>query len=91
MFQSDFFRALMRSPVTIVALILVIILVTSAVFAPLIAPHTPFDPASLNLMDGFSKPMQPNAFTGNTYLLGCLLYTSPSPRDKRQSRMPSSA
>ena len=26
--------------------------------------------------------------TGGT---GCLLYTSPSPRDKRQSRMPSSA
>ena len=24
-------------------------------------------------------------------LNGCLLYTSPSPRDKRQSRMPSSA
>ena len=24
-------------------------------------------------------------------ILGCLLYTSPSPRDKRQSRMPSSA
>ena len=24
-------------------------------------------------------------------LAGCLLYTSPSPRDKRQSRMPSSA
>ena len=24
-------------------------------------------------------------------LVGCLLYTSPSPRDKRQSRMPSSA
>ena len=29
-------------------------------------------------------------FNGNTYY-GCLLYTSPSPRDKRQSRMPSSA
>ena len=25
------------------------------------------------------------------HILGCLLYTSPSPRDKRQSRMPSSA
>ena len=25
------------------------------------------------------------------YVDGCLLYTSPSPRDKRQSRMPSSA
>ena len=24
-------------------------------------------------------------------VVGCLLYTSPSPRDKRQSRMPSSA
>ena len=28
---------------------------------------------------------------GGTLSDGCLLYTSPSPRDKRQSRMPSSA
>ena len=28
---------------------------------------------------------------GRYLLKGCLLYTSPSPRDKRQSRMPSSA
>ena len=28
---------------------------------------------------------------GGKRFLGCLLYTSPSPRDKRQSRMPSSA
>ena len=27
----------------------------------------------------------------STDLITCLLYTSPSPRDKRQSRMPSSA
>ena len=27
----------------------------------------------------------------NLQVPGCLLYTSPSPRDKRQSRMPSSA
>ena len=27
----------------------------------------------------------------NTDPMSCLLYTSPSPRDKRQSRMPSSA
>ena len=33
------------------------------------------------------------AFSIDTYpyYYGCLLYTSPSPRDKRQSRMPSSA
>ena len=29
--------------------------------------------------------------TRNQFYTGCLLYTSPSPRDKRQSRMPSSA
>ena len=29
--------------------------------------------------------------TMRTFHIGCLLYTSPSPRDKRQSRMPSSA
>ena len=28
---------------------------------------------------------------GRSYVISCLLYTSPSPRDKRQSRMPSSA
>ena len=28
---------------------------------------------------------------GGQWIKGCLLYTSPSPRDKRQSRMPSSA
>ena len=28
---------------------------------------------------------------GDRLFVGCLLYTSPSPRDKRQSRMPSSA
>ena len=32
------------------------------------------------------------SYTGvNSGFIGCLLYTSPSPRDKRQSRMPSSA
>ena len=31
------------------------------------------------------------ASTVGTVELPCLLYTSPSPRDKRQSRMPSSA
>ena len=30
-------------------------------------------------------------YMGTAKLLCCLLYTSPSPRDKRQSRMPSSA
>ena len=32
-----------------------------------------------------------DVFTNETNINTCLLYTSPSPRDKRQSRMPSSA
>ena len=42
------------------------------------------------LEDGFLPRRHldlPGQHAGN----GCLLYTSPSPRDKRQSRMPSSA
>ena len=31
------------------------------------------------------------AFLIIPFIINCLLYTSPSPRDKRQSRMPSSA
>ena len=32
-----------------------------------------------------------NVGTGKDYTLFCLLYTSPSPRDRTRSRMPSSA
>ncbi len=68
--ESDFVYAFKRSPVAIVSCIVVLILVLSAVFAPLIATTNPFDPASLNLMNGFTAPMEPNAFTGDTFLLG---------------------
>ena len=37
------------------------------------------------------EPSINNFRKGGSHHLGCLLYTSPSPRDKRQSRMPSSA
>ena len=32
-----------------------------------------------------------NIFSGSRVFLSCLLYTSPSPRDRTRSRMPSSA
>jgi|TARA_B110000444_G_scaffold214531_1_gene211877 peptide/nickel transport system permease protein len=40
------------------------------VFANFIAPTNPFDPASLNLMNGFTAPLEPNAFTGEVFLMG---------------------
>jgi peptide/nickel transport system permease protein len=68
--ESDLFYTFKRSPVAIVSAAVVLLLVLAAVFAPLIAPTDPFNPASLNLMNGFTPPMAPNAFTGDTFLLG---------------------
>jgi len=58
-----------RSPVTILAALLTLVCVGSAVFAPWVAPHSPFDSATLNLSDGFTPP----AWTekgSSKYLLG---------------------
>jgi peptide/nickel transport system permease protein len=36
----------------------------------LIAPQNAFDAASLNLMEGFTRPGEPSAVTGRVFLLG---------------------
>jgi peptide/nickel transport system permease protein len=68
--EADLTWSFRHSPVAVVSLVVVVLMVLSAVLAPLIAPHDPFDPATLNLMNGFSAPMTPNAFTGDTFWLG---------------------
>ena len=75
--DSDVAYSFRRSPVTIVSAIVAVVMILSAIFAPLIAIQDPFDAAQLNLMDGFTPPGQPNEFTGNTYLMG----TDPQGRD----------
>ena len=47
-----------------------ITIILLAIFANYLAPHTPFDPSTLNLMNGFTPPMQPNEFTGQVFLMG---------------------
>lgn len=68
--DSDLFYAFQRSPVAVVSSLVATLLILSSIFAPLIAPTNPFDPAALNLMNGFTAPMTPNAFTGEVFLLG---------------------
>ena len=68
--KSDFAWNFRRSPVAVVSLFVLCLLVLSAVLAPFVAPHNPFDPATLNLMNGFTAPLEPNAFTGDTFWLG---------------------
>ncbi|MCC5968571.1 MAG: ABC transporter permease [Pararhodobacter sp.] len=68
--DSDVAYSFRTSPVAIVAGAVSLLIILLAVLAPWIAPHNPYDPSSLNLMDGFTPPMEPNAFTGNVYWLG---------------------
>ncbi len=68
--DSDVAYSFRRSPVAMAAATVTALLVLAAIFAPLIAPHDPFDPATLDLMNGFSRPMEPNAFTGESFVLG---------------------
>jgi len=68
--DSDVAWSFRHSPVAMLAAFVALLIILSAVLAPWIAPHDPFNPASLNLMDGFTPPMEPNQFTGNVYWLG---------------------
>jgi peptide/nickel transport system permease protein len=54
--DSDLFWSFRRSPVTVIAAIVAVLIIGSAICAPWIAPHDPFDLASLSLMDASDPP-----------------------------------
>jgi peptide/nickel transport system permease protein len=54
--DSDLFWSFRRSPITVIAAIVAILIIGSAVLAPWIAPHDPFDLASLSLLDASDPP-----------------------------------
>ncbi len=68
-FDSDLWWSFTRSPLTVVSAIVAFICIAGAVLAPWLAPHNPFDLASLQLMDAF-KPPAWEAEGDPTYLLG---------------------
>jgi peptide/nickel transport system permease protein len=55
-FDSDIWYSFKKSRVTVIAACVTTVIILSAIAAPLIAPHTPFDPATLDLMDAFTPP-----------------------------------
>ena len=69
-FASDFVFDFTRAPLAMLAAAVVLFLFIIAILAPLVAPTNPFDPASLNLMNGFTPPMTPNMFTGQSFVVG---------------------
>lgn len=54
--RSDFWYSFLKSPITVVSAVVVIVLVTCCMFAEVFAPHTPFDPATLDIMNNQLPP-----------------------------------
>ena len=68
--QHDVAWSFRRSPVAVLSAIVFVVLVVGAAAAPIIAPYNPFDPSTLNLMDGFTPPMGQGLGSSETYWLG---------------------
>ncbi|HEV2189612.1 MAG TPA: ABC transporter permease [Stellaceae bacterium] len=54
--ESDLVYSFRRSPVAVAAAAIAFVIVASALLAPLIAPHNPYDLASLSLLDATDPP-----------------------------------
>jgi peptide/nickel transport system permease protein len=67
-FDSDLWYSFKRHPLVIVAAILSLICILGAVFAPILAPHNPFDLKTLNLLDAFTPPAWTAAGKGQFFL-----------------------
>jgi peptide/nickel transport system permease protein len=55
--DSDIVHSFRRSKVTMLAALVTLLFIIGAAFAPWIAPHNPFDLASINLMDSLIPPI----------------------------------
>jgi len=67
--DSDLAYSFRRSPVTIAAALLTLVCAAGALFAPWLAPHNPFDLATLDLNDAFTPPVWSEG-GGTKFLLG---------------------
>jgi peptide/nickel transport system permease protein len=54
--DSDLFYSFRRSPLVILAAVMTLVCLIAAGFAPWLAPHDPFSPATLSLMDARTPP-----------------------------------
>ena len=68
--DSDLWLSFTASPVAMVSAAVTLIIVVCALLADVLAPQDAFDPAALNLMDGFTHPLQQGLGSGQTFLMG---------------------
>jgi peptide/nickel transport system permease protein len=67
--DSDLWWSFTRSPLTVIAAIVTVIMIGAAVFAPWVAPHNPFDPRTLSIMNADTPPAWSEGGTAK-FLLG---------------------
>ncbi|MBC8719919.1 ABC transporter permease [Ochrobactrum sp. Marseille-Q0166] len=65
----QFMRQFARSPFAVLGLVLIILIVLMAVFAPYLSPQNPYDLMQLDIMDGRMAPGTPSS-AGFTFLFG---------------------
>ncbi|NKJ09892.1 peptide/nickel transport system permease protein [Rhizobium sp. SG741] len=65
----QFMRQFARSPLAVLGLVLIILIVLTAVFAPYLSPQNPYDLMQLDIMDGRMAPGAESS-AGFTFLLG---------------------
>ncbi|MDP2372903.1 MAG: ABC transporter permease, partial [Reyranella sp.] len=68
--DSDVWWSFKSSPMTVVAAVATFLIVAISFLSPLLAPHTPFDPATLSLSDGLKPPVLVSADGDWTFPLG---------------------
>jgi peptide/nickel transport system permease protein len=56
-FDSDLWWSFTRSPVVVISAVVALTMILSALLAPWIAPHDPFNLATLDLLDAFTPPV----------------------------------
>jgi peptide/nickel transport system permease protein len=55
--RSHFLHSFLRSPMAMASLVVVTILVLASFGAPIVAPHNPYDPSSIDIMDSEIPPV----------------------------------
>jgi peptide/nickel transport system permease protein len=68
--DSDLAWSFRHSPVAMISAFVALLMITAALLAPWLAPQNPFNPAGLNLMDGFTHPGEAGAGSGRVFTLG---------------------
>jgi peptide/nickel transport system permease protein len=68
--DSDLWLSFKASPMAIFAAALSVLMISAALMADVLAPQDAFDPSKLNLLDGFTHPMERGLGSGQFFLMG---------------------